>query len=169
MIWDPENWCKERKEMTMRYTDIEEKTPVLPDTLTLNPEDQSQDEPQQQPVQGQLSIQMQSQRSSFQMGMASLWKNHQQFIIFFISSLCVCLLRACISASLSYSLFLSPCNELCNSILNRPDCHLPYPLLAANDAKIPHWTYAYRNDQKRLWIASLAYTKGWRWQKLINV
>jgi len=72
MIWDPENWCKERKEMTMRYTDIEEKTPVLADTLTLNPEDQDQDEPQQQPVQGQLSIQMQSQRSSFQMGMASL-------------------------------------------------------------------------------------------------
>jgi len=72
MFWDPENWCKERKEMAMRYNDLEEKTPALADTLTLVPVNQSQNVPQQQPVQGQLSVQMQSQRSSFQMGMASL-------------------------------------------------------------------------------------------------
>lgn len=24
--WDPESWCKDRKEMTVRYADLEEKT-----------------------------------------------------------------------------------------------------------------------------------------------
>lgn len=61
---------------------------------------------------------------------------------FHIIFVCVCLLCACISASLSYSLFFGPCNELCNSILNPrspcPVCHLSYSLLGTNDVMIPH-------------------------------
>lgn len=71
-FWDPENWCKERKEMTVLYTELEEKNvPAFANTLTLVPANQGQNVPQQQPVQG-LSAQMQAQRGSFQMGVASL-------------------------------------------------------------------------------------------------
>jgi len=74
-FWDPENWCKERKEMTVLYADLEEKNvPAFANALSLVPASQSQSVPQQQQaVQGQLSAQMQAaQRGSFQMGMASL-------------------------------------------------------------------------------------------------
>jgi CCR4-NOT transcription complex subunit 2 len=74
-FWDPENWCKERKEMTVLYADLEEKNvPAFANAPTLVPANQSQNVPQQQQsVQGQLSAQVQAaQRGSFQMGMASL-------------------------------------------------------------------------------------------------
>ncbi|KXN82816.1 General negative regulator of transcription subunit 2, partial [Leucoagaricus sp. SymC.cos] len=72
-FWDPENWCKERKNMTMLYTDLEEKTvPAFASALTLVPANQSQNIPQQQQVQSQLNAGVQAARGSFQMGMASL-------------------------------------------------------------------------------------------------
>jgi len=77
-FWDPENWCKERKEMTVLYADLEEKNvPAFANVPTLVPANQSQNVPQQQqqqpPVQSQLSAQVQAaQRGSFQMSMASL-------------------------------------------------------------------------------------------------
>jgi CCR4-NOT transcription complex subunit 2 len=74
-FWDPENWCKERKEMTVLYADLEEKNvPAFANAPTLVPANQSQSVPQQQQhVQGPLSAQVQvTQRGSFQMGMASL-------------------------------------------------------------------------------------------------
>ncbi|KAF9005546.1 hypothetical protein BDQ17DRAFT_1389832 [Cyathus striatus] len=72
-FWDPENWGKERKEMTVMYADLEEKnTPAFQHApgLILSQAAQAQ--------QGQLSGPVQqnqvpsSQRGSFQMGMAGM-------------------------------------------------------------------------------------------------
>jgi CCR4-NOT transcription complex subunit 2 len=62
-FWDPENWLKERKEMTVLYADLEEKNGnglVPPHTA----------QPQNQTL-GQGQIQQQ-QRGTFQMGMTGL-------------------------------------------------------------------------------------------------
>ncbi|XP_006462447.1 hypothetical protein AGABI2DRAFT_193591 [Agaricus bisporus var. bisporus H97] len=77
-FWDPENWCKERKEMTVLYVDLEEKSqPAFANSQSLVPANQSQNAPQQQQqqsVQAQLNAQVQATQrgASFQMGMASL-------------------------------------------------------------------------------------------------
>jgi CCR4-NOT transcription complex subunit 2 len=75
-FWDPENWCKERKEMTVLYADLEEKSqPAFANSQGLVPTNQSQNAPQQQQsVQAQLNAQVQATQrgGSFQMGMASL-------------------------------------------------------------------------------------------------
>lgn len=72
-FWDPENWAKERKEMTVMYADLEEKNvPAFVHGLGLVPT---------QPV-GQIGqptqagngqqVQQPTQRGPFQMGMAGL-------------------------------------------------------------------------------------------------
>jgi CCR4-NOT transcription complex subunit 2 len=70
-FWDPENWGKEHKELTVLYADLEEK-PVpafLPGAGLL----QATAQPPAAPQQGQLGGQAQlSTRVSFQMGMAGL-------------------------------------------------------------------------------------------------
>jgi CCR4-NOT transcription complex subunit 2 len=84
-FWDPENWGKERKEMTVMYADLEEKSvPVFvhgPGLVLATPQtaqaqaQQLQQQPQhQQPQQHQQApgqaAQMQQVRSgSYQMGM----------------------------------------------------------------------------------------------------
>lgn len=71
-FWDPENWAKERKEMTVMYADLEEKNvPAFVHGLGLVP---AQSVGQQQPTQvgtGQ-QVQQPTQRGSFQMGMTGL-------------------------------------------------------------------------------------------------
>ncbi|KAG6852462.1 hypothetical protein C0991_011764 [Blastosporella zonata] len=62
-FWDPENWCKERKDMTVLYADLEEKnTPAFSQVtgLVLS----SSTAPAQQ-----TQAQSQTQRGSFQMGL----------------------------------------------------------------------------------------------------
>ncbi|KAF9483404.1 hypothetical protein BDN70DRAFT_873916 [Pholiota conissans] len=73
-FWDPENWTKERKEMTVLYNDLEEKThPAFAPGLNLvlaQPAGQPQVSSQQP---GQMTPQSQlSSRAAFQMGMAGL-------------------------------------------------------------------------------------------------
>ncbi|KAF8158422.1 hypothetical protein B0H34DRAFT_708778 [Crassisporium funariophilum] len=72
-FWDPENWGKERKEMTVLYADLEEKSvpAFLPGAgLVLQPSTQPQATSQQQgPLGGQAQL---PTRGSFQMGMAGL-------------------------------------------------------------------------------------------------
>lgn len=71
-FWDSDNWCKERKEMTVLYSDLEEKTPpaFAPGPgLVLQPP-QPQGASQQG---GQMAAQSQlPTRGTFQMGMAGL-------------------------------------------------------------------------------------------------
>lgn len=73
-FWDPENWIKERKEMTVLYADLEEKNVpafVQGPGLVLAP---LAGQAQQHPTQigsGQVQVQP-TQRGSFQMGMAGL-------------------------------------------------------------------------------------------------
>lgn len=74
-FWDPENWAKERKEMTVMYADLEEKNvPAFSHGLGLAPAQSAGQVGQQQPTQvgsgGQ--VQQPTQRGSFQMGMAGL-------------------------------------------------------------------------------------------------
>jgi len=59
-FWDPENWGKERKEMIVLYTDLEEKNLTAPPTATFAPgsvqQQQQQAPPQLQQMQmGQIS------------------------------------------------------------------------------------------------------------------
>ncbi|CAA7261530.1 unnamed protein product [Cyclocybe aegerita] len=71
-FWDPENWVKERKEMTVLYADLEEKSvPAFMNgpNLVLQPVSQSQTSSQQGPMGGQPQL---PSRASFQMGMAGL-------------------------------------------------------------------------------------------------
>ena len=79
-FWDPENWGKERKDMSVLYADLEEKSvPVFVQGpgLVLAQSQQTQGQTpgtgqqtqQQQLQQGQVQ---QAQRASFQMGMAGL-------------------------------------------------------------------------------------------------
>jgi len=77
-LWDPTNWVKERKEMTVLYENLEEKSvPVFApgSGLVLAPQQQGphqqqqQQQQQQQLQQGQVQ---QAQRGAFQMGMAGL-------------------------------------------------------------------------------------------------
>ncbi|KAF8903086.1 hypothetical protein CPB84DRAFT_1774753 [Gymnopilus junonius] len=72
-FWDPENWSKERKDMTVLYTDLEEKSvpaflsgPGLVLQGTAQPQAASQ-QPAQLPSQPQLAS-----RGAFHMGMAGL-------------------------------------------------------------------------------------------------
>lgn len=74
-IWDHENWTKEQKEMTVLYSDLEEKSvPAYLPGLGLVPASgvTSQPQtisPQQSQLPGQPSL---PTRASFQMGMAGL-------------------------------------------------------------------------------------------------
>ncbi|KAF9265222.1 hypothetical protein L218DRAFT_860846 [Marasmius fiardii PR-910] len=70
-FWDPENWMKERKDMTVLYSDLEEKTvPVFMPGPGLVPATGAQQQGQVvgTPQQGQPAIG--GQRGSFQMGVA---------------------------------------------------------------------------------------------------
>lgn len=78
-FWDHENWVKERKDMTVLYADLEEKTTpayapgpglVLVSQTQGNPGQQQQ--PSQQPTGQQPQGQVQAQRGTFPMSMASL-------------------------------------------------------------------------------------------------
>jgi CCR4-NOT transcription complex subunit 2 len=77
-FWDPENWAKERKEMTVMYADLEEKNvPAFVHGLGLVPTQAAGQVGQQQPTQvgsgqQQAQVQQPTQRGSFQMGMAGL-------------------------------------------------------------------------------------------------
>lgn len=82
-FWDPENWLKERKEMTVLYADLEEKNVpafVAGAGLVLAQSAQGQGQAVGQQLQHQvqqagqvLQSQVQStQRGSFQMGMTGL-------------------------------------------------------------------------------------------------
>lgn len=70
-FWDPENWTKERKEMTVLYNDLEEKSvPAFAQGSGLAPNGQAQ---ASQPQESQLSSQPQlPSRAPFQMGIAGL-------------------------------------------------------------------------------------------------
>lgn len=69
--WDPENWQKERKEMTVLYAELEEKTiPAFMPGPGLVPSHSVQ--PQNQTLGQGPAQQTQQQRGSFQMGMAGL-------------------------------------------------------------------------------------------------
>ncbi|PPQ84281.1 hypothetical protein CVT25_013219 [Psilocybe cyanescens] len=74
--WDPENWVKERKEMMVLYSDLEEKAvpAFLPNAagLVLQTTGQSQAPGSQQPVQMAAQPQLPSRGPAFQMGMAGL-------------------------------------------------------------------------------------------------
>ncbi|KAG5644760.1 hypothetical protein DXG03_007668 [Asterophora parasitica] len=70
-FWDPENWVKERKDMTVLYADLEEKNvPAFAQAPTLVPVTQTGGQQQHQ-AQGAVQQSMQ-QRGSFQMGIAGL-------------------------------------------------------------------------------------------------
>jgi CCR4-NOT transcription complex subunit 2 len=91
-FWDPENWAKERKEMTVLYADLEEKNVpafvagpglVLSQGTAGQGQAAGQQQPQQQQQQSQQLQQGQvgqvqqsqvqsSQRGSFQMSIAGL-------------------------------------------------------------------------------------------------
>jgi CCR4-NOT transcription complex subunit 2 len=71
-FWDPDNWQKERKDMTVLYADLEEKNvpafisgPGLVLSHSVQPQNQTLG-------QGQAQQQQVQQRGSFQMGMAGL-------------------------------------------------------------------------------------------------
>jgi CCR4-NOT transcription complex subunit 2 len=70
--WDPENWIKERKEMTVLYSDLEEKSqPAFAQGSTLTPAapgTQQQTQVQQQ----QSQVQTNPRQSFQQMGIAGL-------------------------------------------------------------------------------------------------
>ena len=53
-FWDPDNWCKERKEMIVLYADLEEKNLTAPPAAAFAPgsvQQQQQQQPQQAPPQ----------------------------------------------------------------------------------------------------------------------
>ena len=65
--WDPENWMKERKDMTVMYTDLEEKNvPVFSGTALVPTAQQPTQTVAPAPVQPAI----QTPRGSFQMGVA---------------------------------------------------------------------------------------------------
>lgn len=72
-FWDPDNWQKERKDMTVLYADLEEKNvpafmpgPGLVLSHSVQPQNQTLGQPQAQ------QQQVQQQRGSFQMSMGGL-------------------------------------------------------------------------------------------------
>ncbi|PPQ66384.1 hypothetical protein CVT24_007213 [Panaeolus cyanescens] len=76
--WDPDNWTKERKEMTVLYSDLEEKSipafgnhPNLSAAIAAAGQSQAVQSPQQPQLGGQPQPQLAS-RASFQMGIAGL-------------------------------------------------------------------------------------------------
>lgn len=70
-FWDPENWQKERKDMTVLYVDLEEKAiPAFQPGPGLVPSNVAH--PQSQTIAPAPTQQQQQQRGSFSMGMSGL-------------------------------------------------------------------------------------------------